>query len=50
MPARLAIWLVLVAWNPFAANSLTAASMTCSRRSSDEVLVEVLLAIARQSY
>src|SRR5918999_5722127 len=35
MPARLAIAPVLVAWNPFAANSLTAAAMTCSRRSSD---------------
>jgi len=36
MPARLAIVAVLVAWKPFAANSLTAAAMTCSRRSSDE--------------
>jgi hypothetical protein len=35
MPARLAIAPVLVAWKPFAANSLTAASMTCSRRASD---------------
>src|SRR5687768_42456 len=35
MPARLAIAPVLVAWKPFAANSFTAASTTCSRRSSE---------------
>src|SRR5918999_4388550 len=35
MPARLAIAPVLAAWKPWAANSLTAAAMTCSRRSSD---------------
>src|SRR5215211_9085525 len=35
MPARLAMALVLAAWKPWAANSFTAASMTCSRRSSE---------------
>src|SRR5215208_7661170 len=35
MPARLAISVVLVAWNPVAANALTAAPITCSRRSSE---------------
>ena len=40
-PARLAIAAVLVAWKPWAANSLTAASITCSRRSSEELRVRV---------
>ena len=35
MPARFAIAVVLVAWKPFAANSVTAASISCSRRSSE---------------
>src|ERR671925_1313532 len=34
IPARLAIAVVLVAWKPFAANSVTAASISCARRSS----------------
>jgi hypothetical protein len=35
---------VLVAWKPFAANSATAAAITCSRRSSELVRAAGLMA------
>src|SRR5262245_52342271 len=38
MPARFAIAVVLVAWYPVAAHSVTAASTSCSRRSSARLL------------
>jgi hypothetical protein len=41
---------VLVAWKPVAANSVTAASISCSRRSSELLRVVVACRAVRQVY
>src|SRR5687768_11222041 len=45
MPARRAMALVLAAWKPCAANSFTAASITCSRRCSELARAPGLVAL-----